>query len=893
MPSATRDSFRPAAQALLAREAARLPDLRRCTVLVPHFHAVTPFLASLHDQAARPVLLPPRITTLTALADSVPAGTPGEPDSLRLAQIQSVLVRTRLLPSAALWPAAQELLGLLDELSRQLVAPPADFAAFRQQCAAAYGRRLSQPLEREARLVFDLWYAMQQGERPDAIADQAWRLRQAADSAEGPLYCLGLSGLSRLEERFLERWGQKQAVYVLPEPEGDAGRRACLESVWEGGEGNPVLAERARGLCSRLPDSPLRGGLRLLAAPSLEAEAQGAARAIHAWIARGVERIGIVALDRMVARRLRALLERRQVLIQDETGWTFSTAAVSHVPDRLCALAADDCYYLDLLDLLKSPFVFADLDADARLGAVAELEMAIRTAGIPQGLGRFQRLAIDRAPDSLPLLLRLADALGKLNGRDTLAGWLRRLLAALDGIGARQAMQADGAGSQLWRLLEQLADDIAPHAARYAFADWRGWLLRQLEAATFLDTDIDSPVRLTHLGAARMRDFQAVILLGADAVHLPGVPAPGLFNEALRAELGLPGEAWRQRELRRQLTDVLCRTPELLITWQASIEGDPNALSPWLEMLDAMHRLAWGDSLKTEVDARVQPAPGTGTRPPAPVAPMPPTRLSASAWQSLVACPYQFWARHALGPCELEDVPEEPEKRDYGERVHAILHAFHRAHPRLADHVRGRLERELETLSRERFASLLESHYLGRAWLARWLRQVPGYLDWALDWEGRGYVWHAAELARRVELEYLPGRHLTLVGRLDRLDHMGQRAGACAVLDYKTQRGEVLRRKLRTPGEAVQLPFYGLLIGAGSAAYVALDDKQIKEVAWPGDLTRAAAAESERIAATWRALDAGARLPAQGAAQTCQWCEMRGLCRRDHWEGGTVTGDAH
>jgi ATP-dependent helicase/nuclease subunit B len=34
-------------------------------------------------------------------------------------------------------------------------------------------------------------------------------------------------------------------------------------------------------------------------------------------------------------------------------------------------------------------------------------------------------------------------------------------------------------------------------------------------------------------------------------------------------------------------------------------------------------------------------------------------------------------------------------------------------------------------------------------------------------------------------------------------------------------------------------------------------------------------------------LRAGAPMPALGEGEVCETCEMRGLCRRDHWPGGT------
>ncbi|HRH80827.1 MAG TPA: PD-(D/E)XK nuclease family protein [Thiobacillaceae bacterium] len=876
-------SFDAAAAFLLAAEGSRLPDLRACTVLVPHFHAAGPFLAALRGRIEMAVFLPPRMLTLPALAAGQAAEAEPEADALRLAQVQSVLARTGLLAETALWQAARQLLVLMDELSGQLLSPPADFETFRRQCAAAYGRRLGQPLEREARLVCELWHAMAQGERPGLLADYARRLAGAAEHATGPLYCLGLGRLTRLEERFLDQWAERQPVHALPMPAGFPGRRPFLEAAWSASPQDPALQARAVRLRQDLSASPFGDNLRLLAAKGLEEEARGAARAIHDWIAQGVEGIGIVALDRMTARRLRALLERDRVLIQDETGWTFSTAAVSHVIDRLAALTADDCYYQDLLDLFKSPFVFADLDNRSRLAWVAALEEAIRAAGTVQGWSRFAQLAGERAPDSLPLLRRLGEALGLLGvRRDTLAGWLRRLLRALDGLGATPAFQADAAGAQLLHLLRRLVDDVAPDDSIHAFGTWRGWLLQQLESATFVDSGIDSPLRLTSLDGARLRGFQAVLLLGADAARLPAAGPPGIFGEALRAELGLPGQRQIQEAQRRHLADILSQTPRVLVTWQARREGDPNPLSPWLELLEALHRLAYGEGLR-RVDPPREPdmgSPADGTARPRPSLDRLPATLSASAWQSLVACPYQFFARHGLALRAPDEVAETAEKRDYGEQVHAILHAFHRDHPRLAAHDRRTLTERLQTLSRARFRPLLDQHYLALAWQARWLRQVPAYVDWALAREAAGYAWHAAEETRRVDLDLGAGRTLTLHGRLDRLDSVGD---APAVLDYKTQSADTLKRKLKPLGEDVQLPFYGLLSGAVEAAFVALDDKRPEAVPWPGELEEAARRETERITRAWTDLAEGATLAAQGAARTCQWCEMRGLCRKDYW----------
>jgi ATP-dependent helicase/nuclease subunit B len=128
-----------------------------------------------------------------------------------------------------------------------------------------------------------------------------------------------------------------------------------------------------------------------------------------------------------------------------------------------------------------------------------------------------------------------------------------------------------------------------------------------------------------------------------------------------------------------------------------------------------------------------------------------------------------------------------------------------------------------------------------------------------------------------------------LHGRLDRIDRGED--GSLEVLDYKTQSVSVLKHKVRETGEDVQLAAYSLMQAAQGecgASFVSVDgdvvatvranDKHLPEDEWA------------RIATVFGSLHAGAAMPANGIAAACNYCEMRGLCRRDVWAG--ADGDA-
>lgn len=269
---------------------------------------------------------------------------------------------------------------------------------------------------------------------------------------------------------------------------------------------------------------------------------------------------------------------------------------------------------------------------------------------------------------------------------------------------------------------------------------------------------------------------------------------------------------------------------------------------------------------------------------PAPALPpaLVPAVISASGYNSLMACPYQFYARHALRLNELDEVTQTLEKRDYGEYIHDILHRFHCAHPVLGSTDPALLERELGEISSAVFARAIEADFVSHAWKLRWETHIPAYLRWQLERERQGWRWQDGELERTLAIPLENGRELVLRGRLDRVDRNGS---VLAVLDYKTLSHSGLKKKLEIPGEDVQLPCYALLLGEmpQQAAFVAVDEKEVKLVEKECDIAGLAEASQERLQTLFSALYRGASLPAQGVAHACEYCEMRGLCRKDYW----------
>ncbi len=896
-PSAAAVFFEQAAAEILRLHGGNAADLRQLVVVLPNYHAAVPLAKHLQQLAGVPAMLLPQMVTFNDWAQSVPMQQAVVPDSQRASVLYQALRMRKWFAGADLWGIAHELLQLLDEMTRHHVQLPLDEAEFLAQLEAAYQAKSTAPMQFEARVVHELWYAMSSSGGLDAARANLQQLALLAEQVSAPIVVLLTADLSRMESQFLEACARKVPVSIMDMRQLMSGREDCrllMQALAEIPAEGESLQEQALQLRLHFPQANLGGRVRLYAANGLEQEARAAELQVRRWLLEGKGSIAIVAQDRLVARRVRALLERAGILARDETGWIMSTLAVSSVLMRWLDVLQSDFYYQDLLDLLKSPYIFAGSEAPGRKQHLYQFERLVRKHGIVAGLGVYAGLVEAEAPQLTAMLAQLKTAADCMARRsDTLHGWLQALRESLSVLGILQGLDADMAGQQLLQLLAQWRSELQADEVRYSRQEWRHWLALQLDAQTWRDKTINSPVMITHLTATRWRKFDAVLLLGCDAAHLPGNDSQSAwFNDAVRHALGLPVRAAHRNQQRDDLLALLAMAGNVMLTWQASMNGEPNLASPYIELLQSLHQQAYADALlETELDSmldaavvRMQDIPLPSPRQmPAPVvkAALLPHSISASGYNSLVACPYQFFARHVLHLNELDEVGEEIEKRDFGEWVHAILQRFHQQYPRLLEYDAKTLADALLQISQAVFAPAQASLFWAHAWLARWRQSITAYIDLQMRMEADGWRYRSSEES----FEQAIAGQLTLRGRVDRLDCRQDDAGHSRVIDYKLQDANVLANKLKAPGEDVQLPFYAHVFSAAEAEFISMEKHKVLPVRAEQDMQVLAQANMERLVMLFEQMRNGAPLPANGVDDSCRHCDMHVMCRRQEWLG--------
>lgn len=860
-----------------------------------------------------------------------------------------------LLRSATPWALADNLLELFDELTLNKIGLPQDLDAFKQQLANAYGLAEVQleALSQEATLVHTLWHAWHtQFDANKLVDSQAAYVLALANSLEqlsteeriylAGIYTFNAAELAwlntlltrqqaslfihgqaiqfsmdhhpdRIITQFCENLNYSPSTKQAHTPYGQA-----LDTIFA----PPSLSmlNRARGFAANYPTSPIKKRLQVLTADGAEQEACAIDVQVRRWLLSGMTSIGIVTENRRLARRVRALLERGGIILQDHSGWALSTTSAAAALESWLQCIEQDFAHLPLLDLIKSGFIFHDMNRDEVRSAAYRLELdVIRHENIPRGLTRYEQHfkdRLERLPNWQPkasqllllLLQRLKHAATDLRalyqgGGHGALEYVQDLQSSLQALGMTPELDNDAAGSRLMQVLQTMAQGARRWPLQLSWSEFRAWLGRTLEHFNFHPPDPGSAVQLMDLSQACLQRFDALVIAGVERDQFPGnVLGSPFFNDKVRHELGLVVSTDRLNQRLYHFRCLLESADKILITARNQQDGEIIALSPWLERIQAFHGLAYGEPLEANELAELVNQPnsaivrGNSLRLPTPqqrprpqtIPSLLPGSFSPTDYQQLMDCPYQFFAARCLNLSPTEAIRLALSKAEYGERVHQCLQAFHARQPglpgpftqSLTENNRGLAIELLQRIATQVFARDLGDNFEHHGWLQQWQAVIPAYIDWQIQ---RAKHWQVTdvELTQQRHL----GKNVDIKGRLDRVD---QADHGLAILDYKTGRTPSTA-DIQT-GEQIQLPFYALLnesLGkVQQVEYLKLDkaDKvqSVNRLTDP-DLMHLSQAIGERLLNLIAQLKDGQAMPAWGDEATCRYCDMQGLCRKTTW----------
>jgi len=634
----------------------------------------------------------------------------------------------------------------------------------------------------------------------------------------------------------------------------------------------------------KLTAPPMLGALSLHAAQDAEDEAHRAAACVIAHLQKGRCPVALIAQDRVLTRRTRAMLAGRGIALRDETGWKLSTTRAAATLMSLLRAMPWDASADAVLDWLKNAPAF---DASR----VTLLEIELRKAGV-----RFWRALPARVLDT-PLAISVTVLRDGLQRARLLTDWLYDLRAALQTSNQWEPLARDAAGSAVLAALhlDESSEVQFASSIRMSLQDFTSWAMQTLEAASFApEHPPEAQVVILPLSQLLGRPMQAVVLPGADEVRLAVSPEPpGMWTPSQREVLGLPSRA-ELASAQRQAWDYALHMPHIDVLWRTSEGGE--ALMPSGFVQEVLLKQASDKSLRSccmAADPRIQrevadrPTPhpmpqfvSTNEALSTPLTRL--TRLSASAYEDLRRCPYRFFALRLLKLQESEELESELGKREFGNWLHTLLKSFHEALKTATDQsMQARLAMiniAAETAAKE--LGLTDSEFL--PFTAIWPRVRDGYLDWLAGHEASGAQFLQGEVWK--EMSY---GSVTLFGKLDRIDQLPDGAdGSILVMDYKTEARATTQARIKEGSEDTQLAFYAALLADDTlaASYVNLGEKEPTKTYGQSDIVHLRDGLIESILSDVSRIATGAPLPALGEGKACDYCSARGMCRKDFWQ---------
>ncbi len=660
-----------------------------------------------------------------------------------------------------------------------------------------------------------------------------------------------------------------------------------LQQVWGARlQRMPLVADSAAsaGEAARARQSAAASALapQLHVCTDAAQEAARVAASVLAQIAADCFPLALICSDRALTRRIQALLDGAGALVRDETGWMLSTTHAGAAVMALLRASACNASSDSVLAWLKL--------APALAPASAAMEAFLRRYQLRDWREVRKRLASNpplQGADGIAIAACVAacDNLQQaFGGKRSMALWLAVLEQALRNAGMWDDLKGDAAGLQLLALSaldrpqerERLQAQSLWGARAMDAADFGTWLQSLLEGNTFRpEYPAQEQVVILPMSQILARPFAAVVLAGCDEVRLPRVPERNsLWTPTQRLALGLPTRSALGHANEQAFGHAL-EHPHCAIFWRSSDDaGETIAASPLVRGLLAKGPLPSGQDLRS-----VRPLVARPVAPPQPSAPdLVPAKLSQSAYEDLRNCPYRFFAQRQLDLYGSEELESEVDKRDFGQWLHQVLEQFELA---VQSTPQADIAQQRALLAWAGDAAIQALGLDADEFLpfsAAWRTLGESYLAWRTQHRADGWVFDQAERA----LEQAVGR-VTLVGRIDRIDR--NTAGARLILDYKTESSETTRKRVKQPLEDTQMAFYAALHGEDedAGAYLSFHEREGCKTLLQKNLIAARDALVLGIHDDMERIAAGAVLPALGEGATCDYCKVRGLCRKDFW----------
>ena len=938
------------AKTVVSDLAKQLPDLSNAVILVPEATArirvqFVELRKHLSDSARRQgyeALIPPTIATPHQLFAMRYTTSNKTTKSLcaRLSLATALHRHKSLFPHANRWQLADEIISVFDKISEH------DYATEQtEDNLERNAKMLASTWQDDTRMLLILWQTWKSLYDEKNYPAFAWYKMLNSDTYTDPNEHVYLCGMNRLSPCF-EKWARnlykqnrltwitKASAAPIPVsyhpthhtseqltakisqlpvfPNSDTDYSRLLDRIFssqvEPNQEDMPFAARARQFAKMLKTSPFSERVRLFFPMTTEEHAWGIYIAVRRWLELKHQKIALVSLDRRLSRRVRAIFEKHNIPLIDYSGWELSTTSSAAAFRHVLGDTEGGLDIKTILALMRSPYCdlgVAHNDAIATADCIEHLlsRYQIRYSPISKTLKKLKAVAhknplsialVEKIIASLNLIERLRD-----EKEHPYAHYFECLFESMKRLGMYKKLSADRAGEKLLSELQQIYQAVKIEKEQAYFNIWQNLILHHMEKSNFTPDFPDHGVFLMNPGQAELMQFDALAIIALDNRHFPHQPQTGLINENIRRELGL--ETYEQSVgMQFMLFRTLLESTEyLLLSCQQYAGGRQLMPSAWFTAIHHFHKIAYGNltdyelqdiarhcsALDLSTEQGFKPQIQSIAKLPAPKQ-LWPQVLSVNAYQNIINCPYQFYARYLLKIYNRPKVSDYWEAMNYGTYLHECLQKLHirlddsHEQPIWIVEKRSEIIAQAQEILEKQFRKSASDNYANYFWLNDAREAMAYYIDWMIERQQEQTILSAQT---ETKLKKEVAKNLSMMGFADLIL---QTKNGSILIDYKT--GSLAHNKDIQNGEHIQLSSYALLDkDVNTAIYLALGAKNKGDhrTMQRKDLTEYRNKNLQRLLNIKADYDSEQPLSAWGNKQNaCRYCDYAGLCRRPAWD---------
>ncbi|MDD4555985.1 MAG: PD-(D/E)XK nuclease family protein [Alphaproteobacteria bacterium] len=536
----------------------------------------------------------------------------------------------------------------------------------------------------------------------------------------------------------------------------------------------------------------------------------------------------LVTTDRNLARRVSNELEKWDVKVDDSAGKPVHLTPIGIFLRQIVKTCEPTATNVDLLGLLKNPYVSLGLETASVRKAVREYEQKVLRADKPACSEEVSEL-ISLLEEKLSKLKSILN-LGSVS--------LKELIACHLEVAVSLSATKDKDGNQaLWR-----GDDGAALAKFFASFYEKADVLETVEAKEYLDffevllsritvrTNYGTHPRLKILGPieARFNSFDVIIIGGGNEGIWPKLSsADPWMSRPMKKDFGFPLPEKQIGILAKDFASLLARE-EVYLTRADRVEGTPMIKSRWLMRLETVIS-ALGIKLQ-EIEEKSYPywvkkfddlksIDKISAPEPKPSLELRPRKLSMSAIETLMKDPYIVFAKYILKLKPLNELEIDLTAADYGSIIHGILDKFNQKFPKAYPQ---NAKEELLKIG----SAFFDENEIALETKVFWWPKFEKTVEWLVEVETK-YRQDIAQIYSEIEGTFslnAPAGEFIITAKADRVDV--SKNGKVNIIDYKT--GKAKSEKEVWSGYAPQLPIEALIAQAGG--FKEIGKKEVQEL---------------------------------------------------------------